>query len=192
MSLYMIPSLMIAISGVIGHQDQEFFTFEQSDTGAEVHLYANEKAEKPISRYLYGKFGSANNGLSEFSVKGDRMSRLGAKCPECSCINPRSLGQWWKGVDDLEEIEETYICEECQIVFKRVGKVTWDIPWVTERVHSSVKPQSTAFTFENTGDITIENASLEGYDVGVKTKEAGDINIKNIRLSTKPRGENNA
>jgi len=47
---------MVVISGVIGHQDQELFTFEGSDTGAEVHLYADEKAEKPISRYLYGKF----------------------------------------------------------------------------------------------------------------------------------------
>ena len=59
------------------------------------------------------------------------MSRLGAKCPKCNYANPRSLGQWWKGVDDLEEIEETYVCEECQIVFKRTGKVTWDVPWIT-------------------------------------------------------------
>ena len=64
------------------------------------------------------------------------MSRLGAKCPECGYLTPRSLGQWWKGVDDLEEIEETYVCEECQIVFKRTGKVDWDVPLVTERVQS--------------------------------------------------------
>jgi len=48
-----------------------------------------------------------------------------------------------------------------------------------------LEPQSAAFTFENTGDITIENASLEGYDVGVKTKETGDIKMKNIRSSVK-------
>jgi alpha-N-arabinofuranosidase len=35
---------------------QKLFTFERRDTEAEVHLYAGEKAEKPISRYLYGKF----------------------------------------------------------------------------------------------------------------------------------------
>ena len=33
-----------------------FCTFQRSDAGSEIHLYANEKAEKPISRYLYGKF----------------------------------------------------------------------------------------------------------------------------------------
>lgn len=56
MSLYMIPSLMMVISGVFGNQDFEPVTFEKSDTGSEIHLYAAEKAEKPISRYLYGKF----------------------------------------------------------------------------------------------------------------------------------------
>ncbi|MFC1714260.1 alpha-L-arabinofuranosidase C-terminal domain-containing protein [Candidatus Poribacteria bacterium] len=56
MSLCVIQSLMMVISGVTGHQDNEFFTFEGSDAGSEIHLYANEKAEKPISRYLYGKF----------------------------------------------------------------------------------------------------------------------------------------
>ena len=66
------------------------------------------------------------------------MNRLGAKCPECNYVNPRSLGQYFKGVDDIEEIEETYVCEECQIVFKRTGKVTWDAPLVTERVQSSI------------------------------------------------------
>jgi alpha-N-arabinofuranosidase len=56
MSVYMLPSLMAVISGVTGHQGNEFFTFERSDTGAEVHLYTNERAEEPVSRYLYGKF----------------------------------------------------------------------------------------------------------------------------------------
>ena len=51
MSLHVISSVMMIISGLQG-----FFTFERSDTGAEVHLYAGEKAEKPISQYLYGKF----------------------------------------------------------------------------------------------------------------------------------------
>lgn len=64
------------------------------------------------------------------------MSRLGAKCPECGYVNPRSLGSYYRGVDDIEEIEETYACEECQIVFKRVGKVTWNELRVTVRSQS--------------------------------------------------------
>jgi len=56
MILCMIPSLIAAISGLAGQQGQELFAFERSDNGAEIHLYANEKAEKPVSRYLYGKF----------------------------------------------------------------------------------------------------------------------------------------
>jgi alpha-N-arabinofuranosidase len=51
MSLHVISSVMMIISGLHG-----FFTFERSDSEAEVHLYAGEKAEKPVSRYLYGKF----------------------------------------------------------------------------------------------------------------------------------------
>jgi len=66
------------------------------------------------------------------------MSRLGAKCPECGYINPRSLGSYYRGVEDIEEIEETYVCDNCQIVFKRVGKVTWDSPIVTTRSQSSI------------------------------------------------------
>jgi hypothetical protein len=64
MNLCTISSLMVVISGAIGHRSDEsfaspedmLFTFERSDDGAEVHLYANERAEEPISRYLYGKF----------------------------------------------------------------------------------------------------------------------------------------
>ncbi len=56
MSLCVIQSLVMAISGVTGYQGNEFFTFQKSDAGSEIHLYANEKAENPISRYLYGKF----------------------------------------------------------------------------------------------------------------------------------------
>jgi len=55
MNLYIIPSLMMAIAGVVGYQDNEFFTFEPGDAGAEINLYTGETG-KPISRYLYGKF----------------------------------------------------------------------------------------------------------------------------------------
>ena len=55
MSLHMISSLAFVISGIMSVQDHDLFTFEQSNN-AEVHLYGNEKAEEPISRYLYGKF----------------------------------------------------------------------------------------------------------------------------------------
>ena len=47
---------MVVISGATGHQSDELFTFERSDNGVEIHLYTSEKADEPVSRYLYGKF----------------------------------------------------------------------------------------------------------------------------------------
>lgn len=56
MGLCVIPSLVMIMSGVPGYQSDEFFSFQQSDAGSEIHLYTNDKAEIPVSRYLYGKF----------------------------------------------------------------------------------------------------------------------------------------
>ena len=56
MNLCMISPLRFVMSGAMGSQDGEFFTSERSDAGAEIHLYTEEKASEPISRYLYGKF----------------------------------------------------------------------------------------------------------------------------------------
>ena len=56
MSLCMIPPLIMAMWGATGNHNNDLITFEQSDTGAEIHLYPDEKAEEPISPYLYGKF----------------------------------------------------------------------------------------------------------------------------------------
>ena len=56
MNLLVIPSLVFVMSGAMGYQDKGIFTFEQSDAGTEIGIYANEKSEIPVSRYLYGKF----------------------------------------------------------------------------------------------------------------------------------------
>ena len=53
------------------------------------------------------------------------MGDFGAKCPKCKGGNVRSLGRVFKGVDDIEEIEDTYLCEPCQIIFTRTGKISW-------------------------------------------------------------------
>jgi len=64
MDLCTISSLMVIVSGAVGHQGHEssasledaLFTFERRDADAEVRIYANQRAEEPVSRYLYGKF----------------------------------------------------------------------------------------------------------------------------------------
>jgi alpha-N-arabinofuranosidase len=55
MSLYMIPSLIFVISGVIDHEEDKLFSFERGDQ-VEINIHANKKAKEPVSRYLYGKF----------------------------------------------------------------------------------------------------------------------------------------
>ena len=55
MSICIIPSIIFAISGFMNNQESNLFNFEPSDR-VEIQIYANEKAENPVSRYLYGKF----------------------------------------------------------------------------------------------------------------------------------------
>ncbi len=62
MKLYMMTVYIVAVLGFTGLQGNilwavDLFTFERS-TGdnAKVDIYAGKRAEKPVSRYLYGKF----------------------------------------------------------------------------------------------------------------------------------------
>lgn len=72
---------------------------------------------------------------------------------------------------------------ECFMEYRQLEKMVKQLSAFTEQRRNA------AFVFENTGDITIENANLNGYDVGVKTKKVGDVKVKNIRLSTRPRSD---
>jgi len=68
---------------------------------------------------------------------------------------------------------------ECFMEYRQLEKMVKQLSGFINR------GRNVAFVFENAGDITIENASLDGYDVGIKTRKTGDIKMKNIRSSVK-------
>jgi len=47
---------ILSITVIVGQEAHRLFTVEKSNSGAKIQIYTSDKAEKPVSRLLYGKF----------------------------------------------------------------------------------------------------------------------------------------
>jgi len=147
----------IGVARLIDQRSQKLFTFEGSDDGAEIHLYANNKAKKPVSRYLYGKF-SEHLGRN---IYGGMWAQI---------LNNPGFEGWHFWGKNREEIQRRALHQAERLGVPDIME-SYDkgiAPWwlAYGRGDVSYEPDTDSFNSELAQKITVN--SLESQQAGVR------------------------
>ncbi|MBD3183052.1 hypothetical protein GF312_12225 [Candidatus Poribacteria bacterium] len=142
MPIYIIPSVMLIISGIYSQQDKNIISYENKQEDFQIQVYADEKSGKPITRNLYGKFTEhlgrniyggmwaqilQNPGFEGWKYWGrdseDRKKRIRHYTgrfglPDIAENYEKNTAPWWipygRGDIDYQMNEEAFNSEYCQ------------------------------------------------------------------------------
>jgi alpha-N-arabinofuranosidase len=147
---------MAIISGAICYSGNGLFTFEESDS-CKIHIHAQDKARKPITRYMYGKF-TEHLGRN---IYGGMWAQI---------LNNPSFEGWHFWGENSEDIDRRlrHYAERLGITNITDSRDKGIAPWWLAHGSGEVTYEldTNAFNSELAQKIVVD--SLEGYEAGIK------------------------